>query len=99
MYMHVYVRISGLSFSPCLLLQPLTPLTKTPLLPAPQLGPLIGGPGLSHQGNCTKANKGVEQSGGNTVTQRDGVEAVGGWGVPSTVEDFRKVSYTKLSLG
>lgn len=33
-------------------------------------GPLIGGPGLSRHGNCTKANKGVERSRGNTVTQR-----------------------------
>lgn len=49
--------------SPC-------PLPR-PSIPACQwCGPLIGGPGLSRHGNCTKANKGVEQSRGNTVTQR-----------------------------
>lgn len=43
----------------------------SPTIPACQwCGPLIGGPGLSRHGNCTKANKGVEQSRGNTVTQR-----------------------------
>lgn len=43
----------------------------SPHYPACQwCGPLIGGPGLSRHGNCTKANKGVEQSRGNTVTQR-----------------------------
>lgn len=57
----------------------------TPSVPACQwYGPLIGGPGLGHHGNCTKANKGVEQSRGNTVTQR---------GLPSTVEDFRRGSH------
>lgn len=49
--------------TPCLL--------PPPTIPACQwCGPLIGGPGLSRHGNCTKANKGVEQSRGNTVTQR-----------------------------
>lgn len=44
---------------------------SSPHYPACQwCGPLIGGPGLSRHGNCTKANKGVEQSRGNTVTQR-----------------------------
>lgn len=43
----------------------------SPTIPACQwCGPLIGGPGLSRHGNCTKANKGVERSRGNTVTQR-----------------------------
>lgn len=43
----------------------------SPHYPACQwCGALIGGPGLSRHGNCTKANKGVEQSRGNTVTQR-----------------------------
>lgn len=47
------------------------PASPSPHYPACQwCGPLIGGPGLSRHGNCTKANKGVEQSRGNTVTQR-----------------------------
>ncbi|KAK1904447.1 Palmitoyltransferase ZDHHC13, partial [Dissostichus eleginoides] len=47
-------------------------------------GPLIGGPGLSRHGNCTKANKEVEKSRGNNGDTK---------GLPSTVEDFRRDSH------
>lgn len=63
------------SASPCLHPHhpPSVPTPTSPslsLLACQWYGPLIGGPGLSRHGNCTKANKGVERSRGNTVTQR-----------------------------
>lgn len=48
-----------------------TPCPLTPPLPCLSVvWASDWGPGLSRHGNCTKANKGVEQSRGNTVTQR-----------------------------
>lgn len=81
MCMHSFIRVCVWRSCSCmyikcvsvcvsvLCLQPPSP-TRLPPSACQSYGPLIGGPGLSHHGNCTKANKGVERSRGNTVTQR-----------------------------